>query len=285
MPITVRSQLFTNPWPNSGSPHGFRDLLRWQRERAASPPPADPDRSAFPSATPSFRSPHAPRSVLGATWIGHSTVLIQLDGLNILTDPIWSERASPIPWIGPQRWVPPGAALESLPPIDLVLISHNHYDHLDARTVRRIARRHPQACWLVPLGLTPLLRRLGARHASELGWWDETTIGNGERKATIACTPAQHFSARGLADRMRTLWCGWAVRTAQRSLFFAGDTGYHPEFNRIGERYGPFDIALLPIGAYDPRWFMRPVHMDPEEAVRAFLEISDGSAVAAGSPP
>ena len=193
-----------------------------------------------------------------------------MGGLNILTDPVWSERASPLRRLGPRRIVPPGAALESLPPIDIVLLSHNHYDHLDARTVQRLARLHTGAHWMVPLGLVPLLRHVGVREITELGWWDEATIG----EARIACTPARHFSARGLADRMRTLWCGWTVRAAGHSLYFAGDTAYHPDFAAIGERFGPFDIVLIPIGAYDPRWFMQRVHVDPEEAVRAYLDVS-----------
>lgn len=270
---------FTNPWPDSGAPHGVRDLLRWRRERAANPPPEGPHRSVFERAEPHFHVPRAPRDLLDATWIGHSTVLVQMGGLNILTDPMWSERASPISWLGPRRWVPPGAAIRSLPPIDIVLISHNHYDHLDAGTVRAIARLHPHTHWLVPMGLARLVRRLGAHTISELGWWDETAIGDSH----IACTPARHFSARGLTDRMRTLWCGWTVRAAGHSLYFAGDTAYHPEFGRIGERYGPFDISLLPIGAYDPRWFMHPMHMNPEEAVRAFLEVNGGARTDGGA--
>jgi L-ascorbate metabolism protein UlaG (beta-lactamase superfamily) len=237
----------------------------------------------FERATPAFHAPRAPRDTLTATWIGHSTVLVQMAGLNIVTDPMWSERASPFRALGPRRTVPPGATLESLPPLDLVLLSHNHYDHLDSRTVRRLARLHPDAHWMVPLGLARLLHRFGVRKITELGWWEEASIGG----ARIACTPARHFSARGFTDRMRTLWCGWAVRVAGRALYFAGDTAYHPDFARIGERYGPFDIVLIPIGAYDPRWFMERVHLDPEEAVRAYLEVSGGSLDAQGAsrPP
>ena len=276
----MKHRHFTNPWPGAGSPHGLRDLLRWRRERAALPRAAGADRPIFERARPAFRVPRAPEDLLTATWIGHSTVLVQLGGLNILTDPIWSERASPIRWLGPRRWVPPGALLESLPPLDIVLLSHNHYDHLDAPTVRRVARLHPDAHWMVPLGLVPLLRRLGVRKVTELGWWDEATV----REARIACTPARHFSARGVTDRMRTLWCGWIVRVAGRALYFAGDTAYHPEFAAIGQRYGPFDIVLIPIGAYEPRWFMQRVHMDPEEAVRAYLDVAGESLEEDASP-
>lgn len=264
---------FTNPWPGEQPPHGWRDILRWSREHMALPWSVRAELPTFERATPSFRLPRAPRDLLSATWIGHSTVLLQMGGLNILTDPIWSERASPLGALGPRRVVPPGAALESLPPLDIVLLSHNHYDHLDSRTVRRLARLHPDAQWMVPLGLTPLLRRFGVRKITELGWWDDASVG----EARIACTPARHFSARGFTDRMRTLWCGWTVRVAGHSLYFTGDTAYHPDFAAIGERYGPFDIVLIPIGAYDPRWFMQRVHVDPEEAVRAYLEVSGES--------
>jgi len=266
----VHNRHFTNPWPGSQPPHGWRDILRWSRDRRRHPPRPSGEPPRFERATPAFRTPRAPRDTLTATWIGHSTVLVQLGGLNILTDPVWSERASPFRLIGPRRVVPPGAALESLPPLDIVLLSHNHYDHLDSRTVRRIARLHPGARWVAPLGVAPLLRRFGASNITELGWWEEAAVGD----ARVACTPARHFSARGLTDRMRTLWCGWAVRAAGHALYFAGDTAYHPEFAKIGERYGPFDIQLIPIGAYDPRWFMERVHVDPEEAVRAYLDVS-----------
>ncbi len=273
-------QRFTNPWPGTQPPHGWRDVLRWSRERGRSPRASRAGTPGFERATPAFQVPHAATDTLAATWIGHSTVLLQMGGLNILTDPIWSERASPFRLLGPRRVMPPGAELESLPPLDIVLVSHNHYDHLDSRTVRRLARLHPDAAWMAPLGLAPLLRRFGVRKATELGWWEEATVGD----ARIACTPARHFSARGLADRMRTLWCGWTVRAAGHALYFAGDTGYHPEFAKIGERYGPFDIVLIPIGAYDPRWFMERVHLDPEQAVRAYLEVSGESLTARGTP-
>jgi N-acyl-phosphatidylethanolamine-hydrolysing phospholipase D len=279
----MNRRFFTNPWPGAQPPHGWRDVLRWSRERGWISRMSRAEIPRFERVTSAFHVPRAPRDTLSATWIGHSTVLVQLGGLNILTDPIWSERASPFRTIGPRRLVPPGAALESLPPIDIVLLSHNHYDHLDSRTVRRLARLQPQAHWLAPLGLERPLRRWGVREVTELGWWEEAAVGD----ARVACTPARHFSARGFTDRMRTLWCGWAVRAAGHALFFAGDTAYHPEFARIGERYGPFDIVLIPIGAYDPRWFMERVHVDPEEAVRAYVELSGDSLDARGSsrPP
>ena len=258
---------FRNPWP-AASRHRFGDFLRWRRQRFLNPPPPPPPAGALPSATPSFASPRADTGVLTATWVGHSTVLVQMGGLNILTDPIWSNRASPLQAVGPRRIVPPAMPLASLPPLDLVLLSHNHYDHLDAGTVRALASQQPDALWMAPLGLQPLLHRFGVQRVAESDWWQERAVGD----ARIAGTPAQHFSARHLADARRTLWCGWSVRVAGHALWFAGDTAYHPEFGAIGERFGPFDLSLIPIGAYEPRWFMRPVHMNPEESVQAFLD-------------
>jgi N-acyl-phosphatidylethanolamine-hydrolysing phospholipase D len=221
----------------------------------------------FTRVQPAFVAPRASPSQLTLTWVGHSSVLLQLDGLNILTDPIWSERASPVGFAGPRRWVPPGIAFNELPPLDVVLLSHNHYDHLDDATVRSLTRSHASAAWVVPLGLGSFVTRRGARHVTELDWWQEHSL----QSLRIAAMPAQHFSARGFGDRGDTLWCGFALATASgRRVYFAGDTGFHPEFGKIGARYGPFDVALLPIGAYEPRWFMRYLHMNPEEAVQAF---------------
>jgi N-acyl-phosphatidylethanolamine-hydrolysing phospholipase D len=211
------------------------------------------------------------------TWIGHSTFLVQIGGRNVLTDPVWAMRASPVSFAGPRRWVPPPLGLEALPPIDAIALSHNHYDHLDAGTVRRLAGLHPDAEWLVPLGLARFVRARGAARVAELDWWDARDAG----PLTLTCAPAQHFSSRHHADRDRTLWCSWVIRAGGRAVYFGGDSGLHPAFGAIGARLGPFDAALLPIGAYEPRWFMRPMHMNPEEAVAAFraLTTGDGRAV------
>ncbi|MGH7720426.1 MAG: MBL fold metallo-hydrolase, partial [Gemmatimonadaceae bacterium] len=259
---------FRNPWPSVGRGRPA-DFARWIIRNRIMGDRRAPDRSVFPLATPSFASPRAAADELSVTWVGHASALIQVGGLNILTDPIWSERCSPFPFAGPRRWAAPGVAFDALPPLDAVLLSHNHYDHLDAPTVRRLAVAHPAARWLVPLGLARLVRELGVREASELDWGDETCI----RHAAVACTPARHFSARGLRDRDRTLWCSWSVNAGAHRVFFGGDSGFHPDFATIGAAHGPFDVALLPIGAYDPRVFMRDVHMNPEEAVRAFLDL------------
>ena len=245
-------------------------LFRWMIQRWREGRPADPPPSVFERVAPSFSAPRGADGEIAATWVGHSTLLVQLGALNVLTDPVWSERASPVPFAGPKRWVAPGVALDTLPPIDLVLLSHNHYDHCDVRTLRALARTHPEARWRVPLGLRYCVWRLGARDVVEHDWWDEETLSDGTR---LGCTPAQHFSARGPFDQDRTLWCGWTARNAAGAFFFAGDSGFHPEFGDIARRFGPFDLCAIPAGAYEPRWFMRPVHMNADEAVLAWQAI------------
>ena len=264
---------YRNPWPGA-EPKGFSGILRWMLwERLVRGRPKDPHPSVFARAEPSFAVPHAATESLTVTWVGHSTLLVQIAGRNVLTDPVWSERASPVPFAGPRRWSPPGVSFERLPPIDVVLLSHNHYDHLDDQTVRRLIARAPDARWVTPLGVGEFVRQRGAARVDELDWWQDLELAG----LRVGCTPAQHFSARGPGDRNRTLWCGWAVSGTRHRVFFAGDTGYHPEFAVIARRFGPFDVVLLPIGAYEPRWFMRAVHMNAEEAVRAYCDLRSAS--------
>jgi N-acyl-phosphatidylethanolamine-hydrolysing phospholipase D len=261
---------FQNPWPGIQQ-HGFRDFLKWSLvERRRNPRRPDPDASVFQRAAPAFVVPRAAPEEVTITWIGHTSFLVQIAGMNVLIDPIWSERASPVQFIGPKRWVPPGVEFDGLPPVDVVILSHDHYDHLDARTVSRLASRYPAARWFAPLGVADFLRRHGARDLAEHDWWQEATVGG----LRLACAPAQHFSGRTLGSRNTTLWCGWTLRSADRSIFFAGDTGLHPEFRRIASRYGPFDLAILPIGAYEPRWFMGSVHMNPDDCLKAVEQLT-----------
>ena len=213
------------------------------------------------------------------TWIGHATVLAQLGGLNVLTDPIFSQRASPLSFVGPARAQKPGLWLHELPHIDLVLISHNHYDHLDDDSVRALAAQAGGApLFVVPLGLKAWFAQRDITRVVELDWWPSHKVGDVE----VVLTPVQHWSGRSLADRNETLWGGYALFAAQLHLFFAGDTGFSKDFADIRERFaerqgvaqgGGFDIALLPIGAYEPRWFMQRQHVDPEEAVRIHRDL------------
>lgn len=261
---------FRNPWPETRQ-HGFKDFLKWRLfERPRDAREADPPRNSLPRRNPAIVRPRAARGYRSATWVGHSSVLLQLGPVNVLTDPMWSERASPFQWIGPRRIMSAAVDFDALPEIDVVLQSHNHYDHLDATTVRRLATRSPNATWFCPLGVGALLRSLGVREVVERDWW-ESFEGAG---FAATCTPAQHFSGRTLRDRNRTLWCGWTLAADGVNVYFAGDTAMNPEFESIGSRLGPFDLVMLPIGAYDPEWFMGTVHMNPEEAVAAYRALA-----------
>ena len=212
-----------------------------------------------------LRENHGDPSV---TWIGHSTLLVQLDEVNVLTDPQWSARASPVAGAGPGRISAPGLDFDALPPVHVVVISHDHYDHLDARTVRRLAERHHPR-FVVPLGLKAWLAALGIHDVEELDWWQSLAV----RGLTFTCVPAQHFSGRTLTDQNRRLWSGWTIAGRARRMFFSGDTGYYPVFKEIGERLGPFDLAAVAIGAYRPPHIMKPSHTTPEEALRIFADV------------
>jgi L-ascorbate metabolism protein UlaG (beta-lactamase superfamily) len=206
------------------------------------------------------------------TWIGHATVLVQIEGVNILTDPQWSERASPVSWGGPRRLSPPGLAFEDLPRIDVVLISHDHYDHLDLDTVKRLGAAY-DPLFLVPLGLKAWFAENGMTHVEEMDWWQEREY----RALKFVCVPAQHFSQRTLTDANQRLWASWSVSSAERRFYFSGDTGYFTFFKEIGQRLGPFDVAALAIGAYRPAEMMKFVHLTPEEAVQAFIDLKAGA--------
>jgi N-acyl-phosphatidylethanolamine-hydrolysing phospholipase D len=229
-----------------------------------------------PTHVPDFRSPQGDAGEFRITAIGHSSFLLQVGGLNVLTDPVFAERASPIQWLGPRRLRAPGLDRESLPPIDLVLQSHDHYDHLDLETAHWLARRDPAATWCVPLGVARRLRSVGVTRFVELDWWMQATVGD----ARVTAVPAAHFSGRTPFDRDATLWCGWSLKVGAHSLYFAGDTGMHPDFRMIGERAGPWDAIMLPVGAYSPLWFMSPIHMDPDEALAAYAALAGGRNVA-----
>jgi len=261
---------FRNPWPTDDGRPGFRALLRWRRERAALPPQPLPD---LPVAVPDPALPRASGGEVRITWVGHATFLIQAGPVNVLTDPVWSDTVSPIPGLGPRRLVAPGLAFDALPPIDIVLLSHDHYDHLDAPTVRRLARRHPGAAWIAPVGYRRWLRRRGVRQIRELDWWEPTRPDVAGVTVTVTALPVQHWTRRTPIDTGRRLWASFGLETPDARIYFAGDSGYCPAFSEIGGRMGPFDAALLPIGAYEPRWFMRTAHMDPDEAVQAWHDL------------
>lgn len=210
------------------------------------------------------------------TWIGHATVLVQMEHVTFLTDPIWSSRASPVRGFGPNRYVKPGLSIENLPQIDFVVISHNHYDHLDLPTLRQLAKRSPETIFFVPLGNAELLRDNGIERVQELDWGATASVAG----VTIHCLPIQHWSKRSLSDTNKALWSSWAVTGSERRFYFAGDSGYFQGFAEIGEKLGPFDLAAIPIGAYEPNAMMRASHLNPEEAVQVALDLKAQRALA-----
>jgi N-acyl-phosphatidylethanolamine-hydrolysing phospholipase D len=260
---------FRNPWPSGNGVRSFRQFLRWRLQRWRKPLPPLPAASAFTSAQPNIAYPTAGAAELRVTWVGHSTFLIQIGGYNLLTDPHWSLRSSPVQWLGPARVTPPAVSFDALPPIHAILLSHDHYDHLDSSTIRRIAGAHPAARWFAPIGHAAYLRALGAQHAADLDWWQTAELGNA---LILEALPVQHWTRRIGSGINQRLWCSWSIRSGSHHVY-AGDSGYCPAFAEIAARSAPIDVALLPIGAYEPRWFMEPAHMNPEDSVRAFLDL------------
>jgi len=257
---------------------GFRNLEPWERagplvtvpfflRRAVGAFFARPGAPAVAPSDGAWLRDNARHSTPSVTWMGHASVLVQMDHVTLLTDPIWSSTASPVSFLGPRRFVPPPMPLAALPPIDAVLISHSHYDHLDLPTLRALAARGTR--FLVPLRVAALLRDEGIGAVEELDWWESRLVGG----VTITCVPARHWSQRGLGDMNRTLWSGWVAVGPTHRFYFAGDTGFTRSFADIGARLGPFDLAALPIGAYDPPAMMQPVHLNPEEALQAGLDV------------
>jgi len=223
--------------------------------------------SALPAEAPDLERLRDSRPEPTVTWIGHSTVLVQLDGVTFLTDPTWSEIVGPFGLIGVRRYTPPGIAFDALPRIDVVLISHDHYDHLDETTVRRLARAF-DPLFLVPKGLKSWFADRGLTNVTELNWGESVAVGG----VQFVCTPAQHGGGRTLADQGRRLWSSWAALGTKR-FYFGGDTGYYRHFKDTGDALGPFDLAALPIGSYTPRETARPVHLSPEEALQAWTDL------------
>ena len=260
-------QHFFNPAP-SAPPHGLGQVARWRMEAK---------RAAWPKQVSNQAYPPPPAQVaagqVAASFINHASFLLTLPGAVVLTDPMFSQRCSPVQWAGPKRVRAPGIALADLPRPDLVLLSHNHYDHMDLPSLRELQRRHAPR-FITTLGNAAPLAAAGIV-ATELDWWESATAG----PLRVTATPARHFSARTPFDRNRTLWAGFMLGLAQGQILFAGDSGAGSHWADIRARLGGPDLALLPIGAYEPRWFMAPVHMDPAEAVDAHLALGAGRSV------
>jgi L-ascorbate metabolism protein UlaG (beta-lactamase superfamily) len=250
-----RNQIPTTAWAGAV----FKWL--WQRQPATWPDWIESEPAPAPAARVGDE--------LRITFVNHSTVLVQTHGVNFITDPVWAERVGPFPWLGAARVRDPGLTLESLPPIDAILLSHDHYDHLDIHTVRRLLERDRPRL-LCGLGVERTLEIEGLRGAEPLDWWESVSVG---RDVRVTFTPSRHFSGRGLYDQDATLWGSFVVASPAGRLYFAGDTGYGPHFKEVADRFGPMTMALLPVGCYEPRWFMEPFHMSPVDAVRAHCDL------------
>ncbi|XP_019814188.2 N-acyl-phosphatidylethanolamine-hydrolyzing phospholipase D isoform X2 [Bos indicus] len=276
---------FVNPWPTWKNP-SIPSLLRWvitERDHSSVPCSKELDKE-LPVLKPYFIDDPEEAGVRGAglrvTWLGHATVMVEMDELILLTDPIFSARASPSQRMGPKRFRRAPCTVEELPRIDAVLVSHNHYDHLDCNSVIALNERFGNELrWFVPLGLLDWMQKCGCENVIELDWWEENCV-PGHDKVTFVFTPSQHWCKRTLMDDNKVLWGSWSVLGPWNRFFFAGDTGYCSAFEEIGKRFGPFDLAAIPIGAYEPRWFMKYQHVDPEEAVKIHIDVQAKKSVA-----
>jgi N-acyl-phosphatidylethanolamine-hydrolysing phospholipase D len=257
---------FRNPWMSAGDYISVFDRIKWHSRRGFV---LKPRTYAIPSVNPDDVHIPARFNSTALTWIGHASYLIQIDDMNILTDPVWSLRVGPGNRIGPKRKTNPGIPWEKLPHIDAVVISHIHYDHLDQPTVTRL-RKEFDPIFLVPLGVKSILSAWDIRKIREFDWWDAHRFST----IDVMCTPAQHTSRRGLFDVDRTLWSGWLLNGEEETVYFAGDTGYFPGFCEIRDKSPKqIDVAILPIGAYEPRWYMRFMHMNTEDALLAYQDL------------
>jgi L-ascorbate metabolism protein UlaG (beta-lactamase superfamily) len=251
--------------PGLADTKGFLDFLKWQMQGGKTPWPDFRPLRAVPKVAKQVKA-----GQLSTTFINHATHLIQFEKINVLTDPIFSERASPLQWLGPKRVHPPALSIKDLPQVHVVVISHNHYDHMDKTSIRDLTNFH-DPLFIVPLANKALLAKLGARRILELDWWQEHHLP--QFGMLITLVPSQHWCARGLFDRNESLWGGFVFRTENLKVFFPGDTGYGAHFKEINEKMGAMDVSFLPIGAYEPRWFMEQQHMNPEEAVLAHKDL------------
>ncbi|KAG2207524.1 hypothetical protein INT47_004274 [Mucor saturninus] len=294
---------FKNPWPSFVS-YGFLDAFKMfttaDTSIMSAKPVDKPETVEINWNLLKQKDDH-----IHATWLGHACMFLQIKGFNVLLDPIFSDRCSPVQFAGPKRYTDPPCKLSELPPIDAVIISHNHYDHLDVDTVNQLAKLYPECKFYVPLGNKSWFK-LPEDRVIELDWWETATLQNSTTQLTMTCTPCQHFSGRGLFDRNKTLWASWCIQAQKdgevQKVFFGGDTGYRavpadtkpefqydtqyldtlphcPAFKEIGEKMGPFDLAFIPIGAYSPRWFMSPIHCSPEDAVELHCDIKSKQSI------
>lgn len=278
-----------NPWYDAAlshhHPEGFRnpggaahkpgDLKRWREERKAQGYPHAPQ-AGYPAFIQQWwQAVDLEKTGDGVWWLGHASMLLRMSGQYLLIDPVLSSRASPVPFAGPKRKTPVALDLAALPQLDAILISHNHYDHLDSQTLRRLRRRFPDVKVFVPLGLKSWFTRRGFREVTELDWWQQAALPG----IALHCVPAQHWSMRTPWDRNRSLWCGWVLEQPGTRFWFSGDSGFTPDLLDIPRRLGPVNVAALPVGAYAPRWFMGTHHMDPQHAVFLWQQLGRPKAI------
>jgi L-ascorbate metabolism protein UlaG (beta-lactamase superfamily) len=271
-------EVFFNPEPTirqtEGKKFGLMTIIRARMKRDPAEWAQWPkwvENKVFPKPSGSV-----PAGAVDVTFIGHSSFLLRVAGLNILTDPVFAKRCSPVSFAGPARVRAPGLRIDELPEIAVLVLSHNHYDHCDVASLQKLAKKFPKMRVVTGLGNKAFLAGKGIANVAELDWWGSVELPG----VKLTATPARHFSARSLNDRNKTLWLGMVIEPATGpKIYFAGDSGYTKFFKEIGQRLGPPDLALLPIGAYEPRWFMGPVHMNPADAVQAFLDLGAKRAV------
>ncbi len=269
-PFISETGRFENPNCDKDRKPNITDMIRWKFSYHILQKPFITDDYRYEVIPPEYVN--LPERLFGGmiTWVGHATYLIQADGINILTDPVWSERVGLLGGkIGHQRYTPPGVPWEKLPPVDVVLISHNHYDHLDKPTIIRLYDDF-KPVFLVPMGVKEIVEGWGVADVHEFHWWEPYRYGGME----FIATPAQHQSQRSITDKNATLWSGWGILASGLTFYFAGDTGYFDGFIEIRDRIGPIDVAMIPIGAYEPRWYNGAYHLDPGEALLAFEDLN-----------
>ena len=266
-----KNGIFVNNYIEPGL-SSFKDFWKWRKESKDFKP--NPVTFPLVKNNPDFLKRNKKERTL--TWIGHASFLFQINGLNILTDPHLTKRASPLSFAGPLRTTPPGLSFEDLPTIDVILITHNHYDHLDKKTIKKIiGSQKKQPLILVPLKLSKLIQKWGATKVKELNWWETTSFND----LNFHSVPVQHWSKRTLRDTNKTLWCGWVIEEKNYRFFFCGDTGYSKDFKDIQKRFKFIDTSLIPIGAYAPRWFMKNHHCNVNEAIQIHKDIKSKKSI------
>ena len=256
--------------PGGVEAKGFKEIFKWMREGRA---PRIWKEDLTPPPYQKVKASKNGECII--TFINHSSFLIQVDGLHILTDPVWSKYASPFQFTGPKRMKQPGLEIHALKKVDYVLLSHNHYDHLDLRSLKELERLYAPE-FITPLGVDLFLIKKGIRNVKAMDWWQHIQLG----QLSLWSTPAQHFSSRGLFDRNKTLWCGFALKSDNHNIYYVGDSGYGDFFKEIGDRLGPFDASIIPIGAFKPEWFMQPIHVNPAQAIQIHSDVNSKRSIA-----